>query len=463
MKRQLILGLILLLLVLGAVAAYFLVDLIADKKEEKAAEEAAALQLGDFNSNDVTKLELHTPELDYIVEADDAGVWMVTNEDVRINSYYISTLCTQGSILSADKDLGTVDDATLESYGLSDPISITYYTTDGTVKLSIGKQSPTKEYFYMMKEGSDHVYLVNADTAGYLYVTESQLRYRYAMLDQKSEICQVSLTHCGELLYDLNNSSGDWEMTAPHNTPLRINNANLSALFVDLLELEADDFGDASEEIAAEDGYVFQFTQENGDVTTLIFEEYDPMTVSMVNCLRKETGDVMVFDSSYITFLQSTAENFLLNALCSPDVNEVDELSIQYEGSFNDQTMSMDDTFTWDSEEGTYSRNGSAFSSPEAVTAFQDFFTAATSLSFESIDVDGKLPADAEPSFTLTYHYTDGSSQEITLYRHDDKTYWACIDGVFTYALVRQRELSGDGRILEKYTELLEKIASSAA
>lgn len=117
MKRQLIIGMILLLLVLIAFGTYFFVDQYQTKKEEKEAEEAAALQLGSFNSSDVTKLDLHTPDLDYTIEADENGEWVVTSgSELQINTYYITALCTYGSMLTASEDLGAADDATLDSY-----------------------------------------------------------------------------------------------------------------------------------------------------------------------------------------------------------------------------------------------------------------------------------------------------------------------------------------------------------
>ena len=56
MKRQLIIGLILVLLIGVCFSAYFGVDYYQTQKEEKAAEEAAALQLSSFDSDAVTKL-----------------------------------------------------------------------------------------------------------------------------------------------------------------------------------------------------------------------------------------------------------------------------------------------------------------------------------------------------------------------------------------------------------------------
>ena len=179
MKRQLIIGLILVLLIGVCFGAYFGVDYYQTQKEEKAAEEAAALQLSSFDSDAVTKLVIHTPELDYTIDKDDNSQWQVAEGDaMHIKTYYIDALCTYGCSLTATKDLGTADSDKLKTYGLSDPISITYYTSDADKPektLYIGGQNPTKSSFYVMQDDDDHVYLADANTAGYLYVTKTQI------------------------------------------------------------------------------------------------------------------------------------------------------------------------------------------------------------------------------------------------------------------------------------------------
>lgn len=473
MKRQLIIGMILLLLVLIAVATYFFVDQYQIKKEEKEAEEAAALQLGSFNSSDVTKLDLHTPDLDYTIEKDDSGEWVVASGNkLHINTYYIDALCTYGSTLTASKDLGAADDATLESYGLTDPVSITYYTESETKTIYVGSQTPTKENFYIMQEGNDHVYLVDANTAGYLYVTETQLRYRYVMDDKKSDICQLLLKHGEETIYDLEKEGTDWTLTAPFETSLEINSANLSNLFTTLIQLEIDDFGESG--ITEADygkygfnnpAYTFQFTQETGETTTLLFEDYDPLVTSYVNCLHAETGEILVFDSSYISFLQSETADYLMGTLYKPGINDVTSVQLHYEGSFNNKTMQIDDTFEIDSENSTYICNGKAISedNTNAVKAFEDFFSSLANLSYESIQADAVEPADTEAAFRIEYTLQDGTTHVVELVPNDDTTYWAYLDGEFSRALVRQRSLSGEKKILEKYTDLIEALDSANA
>lgn len=474
MKRQLIIGMILLLLVLIAFGTYFFVDQYQTKKEEKEAEEAAALQLGSFNSSDVTKLDLHTPDLDYTIEADENGEWVVTSgSELQINTYYITALCTYGSMLTASEDLGAADDATLDSYGLTDPISITYYTENETKTIYVGAQTPTKENFYIMQNGDDHVYLVDSNTAGYLYVTETQLRYRYVMDDKTSDITHLLLKHNKETIYDLEKEGTDWTLTAPFETSLEINAANLSSLFTTLVQLEIDDFGESGITEADYEkygfdkpAYTFQFTQETGETTTLLFEEYDPLVTSYIECLHVETGEILIFDSSYVSFLQSETTDYLLDTLFKPGIDQVKSLKLYYEGSYNDKSMQIDDTYEIDSEAGIYVCNGKTITAADdaaAAQAFEDFFSSLTNLSYESIEANASEPVQKDAAFRAEYTLQDGSTHVVELVPRDDTTYWAYLDGDFSRALIRQRALSGEKKILEKYTDLAEALDSADA
>lgn len=467
MKKQLILGLTLLLLVLIALGTYFFVDYYQKQKENEEAREAAALQLTSFQSTNVTKLELHTPELDYTIEPDENSNWVVTNaEDVHINTYYITALCTYGSMLTAEEDLGAVDDATLESYGLTDPVSITYYVDNMKKTVYIGNSSPTNEYFYMMQEGIDHVYLVDADTAGYLHVTPNQLRYRYIVEDTSSDICKITLKNKTNTVYCLEKNDKLWDMTAPLNRLLSVDNSKVNSLLITLNQLEIDDFGESN--ISKEDyasygvdqpGYTFQFVQENGDTTTLLFEDYDPLVSSYINCLHEETGDIWKFDSSYVYFLQTKMSDYLLDTLYKPGIEEVSSMHIIYDGSYNNKTIQIDSSLTLDFDNGQYNMDGTEISDidSEAVTAIKAFFTQAAGLSYEEIQPDAEI-VEAKPTLTLEYTLKDGSTHAIELLKNDDTTYWARVDGKFTTALVRQRELSDKGKLLECYSKLKEII-----
>lgn len=479
MKRQLIIGLILVVLIGVCFGAYFGVDTYQKKKAEKAAEEAAALQLSDFQSDDVTKLILHTPDLDYTIEKntsdDDGDSWLVASGDeLHINTYYIDALCTYGCSLTATKDLGTADADKLETYGLSDPVSITYYTGDADKPektLYIGKQNPTKESFYVMHDDDDHVYLADANNTGYLYVTRTQLRYRYLMDDKTSDITQISLERDGQMVYNFSktDNNADWKMTAPIETPIGINNAKLSSAFISLQQLEADDFGDSdvTPDKYAEYGfdqpaYRFQFTQSTGETTTLLVGEYDPLTTSYIKCLHVETNEILIFDSSYLSFLQTDTTSYMVSNVYKQGIENVSGLTVQYHGSFNDKTVDINSCFTIDNANSSYTFDGTAITANDAAEAFKTFYTAVSELSYESLEANTEIPADTDPALRLTYTLLDGSTHTVELVKRDDTTYWAFIDGTFTHAVVRQRALSGENKLLEAYTAL-QKAAASAA
>ena len=51
----------------------------------------------------------------------------------------------------------------------------------------------------------------------------------------------------------------------------------------------------------------------------------------------------------------------------------------------------------------------------------------------------------------------------VDLVKKDDTTYWVFIDGEFTHAVVRQRALSGEDKVLETYTAFQKLLESAAA
>lgn len=468
MKRQLILGLILVLLVGISFGAYFFVDRYQTQKEQKALEEAKALQLSSLDEDSVTTLTIHTTDADYVLTRDGTNSWMLDEdgETMNINNSYVTSVCSYGCNLTASKDLGVIDDTEKETYGLADPITLTFQTDSSSLTLYVGKATSTNEYYYVMREGDDHAYLIEATTGLYLSVNETQLRYRYVIEDSTSDFNLLTLQRDGSIIYNIEKTDGDWEMTIPYNIPISLDNSKLSTLFINLQNLEIEDFGekDVQESEYAEYGlddpaYQLQLQQDDGTVTTLLFEEYDPLVSSYVNCLHVETDEILVFDSANLSFLQSDADEYLLDTVYSPTIDTVQSLSIDYTGSYNDTTLDIHTEFTIDSANGTYACDGTDFSdmSSEVKEAFQNLYSKATGLTYESIDTTDTGPsADAEPALQLQYTLTDGTVHTVTLYAKDDTTYWACLDDAFTYTTVRQRTLSGNGKLLERYTEFME-------
>ncbi len=451
MKKQLILAIVLVAMIVIAVGTYFIVAGIQNNKTEKELEEAAALQLCTFTSNDVNKIDIHTPEMDYTVAYDSTyETWVVTDGDeINVNTNYIDTLCSEASELTASENLGPQDDATLEKYELDDPIVLTYHTNGDNVTLYIGTMTPTEEYFYVMTADSDDVFLVDANVAGYLYVTKTQMRYRYLINDTSSEYVHFYLERNGTVIYDFVRDDGmaTWEMTGPVDFPIGLDYSMIEMLETNVNSIEVDDYGEEylPEEQYAEYGFdnpgiILEAEQENGDILTLWFADYDPLVTSYVPTLNAQTGEVYYFDSSYITFLQRDTSEFLVKSLCNVGTNSLEAMTISYNGSFNDKTLNFETSFEFVPDESIYICDGYDFSDDsDAVNTFNDFYAQLSTLSYNEIIVDADIPdiEDVEPTLYVDYILTD-EEHTLALYPYEDNSYWVFIDEKYSFANVRQ-------------------------
>lgn len=81
------------------------------------------------------------------------------------------------------------------------------------------------------------------------------------------------------------------------------------------------------------------------------------------------------------------------DTVCYFSISEISALTMQYHGSFNDKTIDIDDSFTFDDASTTYSCNGKSFNSDdtELTEAFKTFYTALSEISYRSLDTSAEL------------------------------------------------------------------------
>ena len=94
MKKQVIVILSLVLLVAITLGAYLFVRNNNQEKQKKESEDAAALQLVDFNSSNINKIEIQTPDGDdyTAVIGAESNVWELTEDtDFHINVYFLNS------------------------------------------------------------------------------------------------------------------------------------------------------------------------------------------------------------------------------------------------------------------------------------------------------------------------------------------------------------------------------------
>lgn len=459
MKRQIIIILSLVLLVGITMGTYFLIRNHNEEKQQAAEEEASALQLVQFYSNDIHKIELQTPDGTYSAVLNEAGTWELEQEtDFKINVYFLNSIAGSLCNLTASENIGPATEEIKKQYELDNPYIVTLSTKDDACTLYTGKLTATNEYYYVMTDKSDDIFLVKADYGDYLHPNRNSLKNIYVQSNQSSPIDHISLTYENEIIYDLQKKEdGIWKITEPIQSDF-VDLVNIDKLQTDIMQLIIDKFGDENitEEQYAKYGfdnpaYIFYFSQEDGTETTIYAKEYNTESADFVECLQKETGQIFYCAANYIGLLQSTTSDFLSSSVYNVDMGKVSAVDVQMEG----ETLSIE----MDTENDQYTVNGidvDALGS-DAVSALKDFYETISNMTADTYYPTETLP-DSEPDISITYTLTDGSKEVITLLKKDAETYYALRNGEYSNLLVNRSLFSTRQGILEMYDRLKKAI-----
>ncbi len=459
MKRQVIIILSLVLLVGITLGAYFFVRNSNEKKQQEAAEEAAALQLVQFNSNDINKIELQTPDGTFSAVLNENGVWELEQEtDFKINIYFLNSVASSLCNLTASENIGLATEDIKKQYELDHPYVVTLSTDSDSRTLYTGKLTATSEYYYVMTDVSDDVFLVKSDYGDYLRPNRNSLKNIYVQTNQSSPIDRITLTYDNEVVYDLQKKEDNtWEMLEPMKTDF-VNLVNISNLQTDIMQLIIDKFGDenVTESQYAEYGfddpaYTFYFSQEDGTETTIYALDYDTDSTDFVECLQKETGQIFYCAANYIGLLQSTASDFLSSNIYNVAITEVSAVDVQMEGE--ELSMKIDQ----ENEQYTVNDIDVDALGSDAVSALTLFYQSISNMTADTFYLTETIP-DSEPEVSITYTLTDGSKEIITLLKKDDETYYALRNGEYSGFLVERSQFTTRTGILEMYNRLKKAI-----
>ena len=468
MKRQIILILTLVLLIVLTGGTYFAVDHYQKQKNEKAAEEAKALSLFQYDADSINAITLETPDGTFHAARNADNEWELTDQDAdfAINTYYLNSVANAFANLTATRNMGEATEENKSKYGLDDPTIIT--CSDGTSEYTVyaGKQTATGEAYYIMVDGKSDIYLADADTYGsYLTINKNSLKYIYIYYDQNSDINAVRLERDQEVVFDISSSDEglSWQMNAPAkgNT---VNAAAMSSLLTSIKQTIVTGFGDenVTPDQYAKYGfdqpyYVLTFTQLNGNTSTYYALKYDNLKDSYVTFLDVNHGQILYIEPSYVSFLASETADMLERNLCNVTIDQVaavdftiDDVSAHMDIDYANQQYTVNDTVI-DSN------------NVPASNAFMTFYDALRGLSYNSMDLIATIPSDAKPTVSITYTLLDGTKQQVDLIPIDDTTYWAIVNGKYTGYITRRYQISDRNGILPAYQSLLDILSEDAA
>lgn len=156
--------LIILLIILGAaVAAYFIINALADKKE--ADEQAASYTAYSTDPENITVLEVHNQAGSFTLAYDsDNDKWTFPDfPNETVDSSQAKLLADALREVTSDNEITSVTDP--EDYGFDGSPAITIDLTfkDGTkTRLSIGDENQTISEYYFRVDDSDTIYTVDS-------------------------------------------------------------------------------------------------------------------------------------------------------------------------------------------------------------------------------------------------------------------------------------------------------------
>ena len=450
MKRRPVLAFGALVAAAGiSVGAFFVAKDKKDKNDKERSEIAADKNLLDFDSSAVKKIEFSCTDGNYTAELKEVNgesEWTLTSGgNFALDQSYLQNVCTYSSKLTAEESYSNDKDK-LAEYGLDEPETIELFTDDNSYKIYVGTVSPTLDYYYISVDGKDKVYTIDSMYGSVLRANHVMLRTKKLIPYKSNEIKQVIVKKGDTVSYDLTHdiSSDTWSFPAEYSM-LEPNQTQLHSLSLILPKVQAalDNMRDEDPSDLKQYGLdkpTYTMTVKGTDGTErniLVNSSFDPEN----NCsctYIKETGQVMIFHSDDIAFIQRGYLAFVTTSITHAELSDIKGFEFT-SGDIDIKAVYDDATHKLTLNDKELDLNGSESA---AATPFTNFFSTIAAETIVDIDIKSD-PELKDPQFTAVFHKTDGSDITYQLTDAGNENCYVFINGKYTGALVSSDILSG--------------------
>lgn len=445
------------ILVIAAIAIFFTANHFSNKNKQKAVEEANELVIFDFDSSAATQLEIHNESGEYLMEYDKTGIWkMVSKHNFEANSNTATNICSALSELTAVK---IIEDEDISKYGFDNPITLSITANDKVHTLKVGSVTPTNEYFYVMKDGSKKIYLIDYTTGLILSATKDALKSMYIADFLSNEVEHFAIWDGKEsdenVRFSMNKSEdGTWYMEKPYQDD-SIYNSDISTFINDAIRDKIYNFIQEDCQPSDYEKYGFddpQYVYEISSADKYIKVIFGDMTNNDTEMygLFTETGQVVTFYKNTVAVLGYQTSDMMNKSVYSPSIDYVTDVKI---------TMPDKEAVLKINEEKVeYNFNGTDIdvSIEKEQSTFIDFFGSFNNAYFETVDRKAKPSGDAE--VTIEYKLSDGTEttiEYIPVPGEDSNTYWAMKNGEYTGFIVRKKVIANISTCYDAVVEAL--------
>ncbi len=456
MKRIRIAVIAMLVIIAASVGLYFAASHVKTKNDNKAAQEEDKLTIFSFDENASTNLSIHNESGNYEMTFTQADGWTMVNDvNFEVNSNTAVNICTAMASLKAER---IIEDTDTAKYGFGANMIDLTVTANGTdYTLHVGDPTPTNEYFYVMKEGSDSIYLIDYTTGMTLCATKDALKSLYIADYNSSDVNHFALWKGSEtdenILFSMNmDENGKWYMDKPYKDDT-VYSSDVSTFVNDAIRDKVYKFvaENCPESDYAKYGfdkpqYVFEISA--GDkYTKVIFGNYINNDTEMYG-LFTENGQVVTFEKGTVTILGYDTADMMNKYVYSQKLSDISSVKLT--------TPDGSCELGIDSENSKYTFNGTEISSDDNETGeiYMALIDSFNKVYFESIDKDA-VP-EGDPEITVEYTLTDGTDvklEYIPVPGEDSNKYWAVKDGEYTGFIIRKKVIANITSVYDALAE----------
>lgn len=459
MKKTLIAVIILVFLAAASITAFLIVKNKEDKKTAEASALAEDYALFTFDSDSISRVDFDCPDGEYSAELID-GTWQLADSDEFIMRHsYVQNVCTYMSDLTAEKDYGEATEENKAMFGLDDPTIIT--ASDGSAEYTvyIGDPDPTGSYYYIMIGGRNKVYAIDTLYGSVLKTSRLMMKDRYLVPYSDSEIAHIQLVRDGETVYDLTHNADDDTWSLPEEySQLTIDKTEVTAMINVMTRVEVQEFLDEDLEDYSKYGFdspaaELIVTGNDGNTVRLLFSYYGNDTQTYTHVLNEDSGQASTAYTGDVDFIEYTPASFLVEEICNISVYDISGFDMTYNG--------VSDSFSVNMNDNKVSMNGISISDRDdnAPTAFTNLYSSLIYMEIQEVDISA-APEKSESVLSVNYHLSDGTDKLLELYKKDESSCYAFIDGSYTGAVISMDEVDGKNSVEEFYEKLISLLNS---
>ncbi|MBQ8960110.1 MAG: DUF4340 domain-containing protein [Ruminococcus sp.] len=454
MKRPLIAACALVVAAGCSFGALYAVNEHKKKAAEKEASESADYILTDFDSTLVTNIRFEFKDgsvCDTVI--DDEGFWSGSFEDGKTfpaASSSIDGICLSASALEAHGSYGEATEEKMKEYGLDQPYKLTFTLPDGEHTVSVGDNTATDTYTYVMVDDRNKIYTLESPTAAGLVINRLDLKSSDFMPFSENEIMELSASKDGQEVYSISRSDAGspWTLGGKYSF-LKVDQSEVSARITTMVRVSADQVLSDDPSELAEYGLDQPFAEF--DVKSFDGSERHMLVAPCKSdtnyyyIYMDDTQQVGTYLRGDLRPINYTPFDYLEKRMTNVAMTIVSEFSFSCEAG--------GDQFTKDENGDFLCRDTKLdMTNAEVQSYFTAFYNSVCYFLAEGCDADNK-PELKDPVFSSEFSSDTGESSSFDIVKEGD-TYYAFMNGEFTGLTLDGEEAIGN--VISSYKTLCE-------